>query len=100
MLAIMPKDGRALARLDEALATTGLGAYWLEAPELLRRIREPDTCPEGSHLPRAWVGGIDVTADGNPVIGWVHHGDIYSVFGFRGHGMCIGMGLAPSGGRS
>jgi sarcosine oxidase subunit beta len=82
--------------LDEAPPGPGLDVDWLEATELARRIGERIPILAGRSFTRAWAGVIEVTADDNPILGWVHHDNMYSAAGFSGHGMCVGMGLAPS----
>ncbi|OKI63368.1 NAD(P)/FAD-dependent oxidoreductase [Micromonospora sp. CB01531] len=82
--------------LDEAPPTPGMAAEWVEAEELARRVGRRVPALAGRPFTRAWAGVIEVTPDDNPVLGWTHLANVYSAAGFSGHGICIGMGLAPS----
>jgi len=42
-----------------------------------------------------WAGFIETTPDDNPLVGWTHLENVYTIAGFSGHGMCLAPGLAP-----
>lgn len=59
--------------------------------------RLPET--RGYGLGHAWAGLIEVTPDNNPIVGWTHLDNVFTMAGFSGHGMCLAPGLAVHAGR-
>jgi sarcosine oxidase subunit beta len=59
--------------------------------------RLPETAGYG--LAHSWAGLIEVTPDNNPIVGWTHLDNLFTVAGFSGHGMCLAPGLAPEAAR-
>ncbi len=59
--------------------------------------RLPETAGYG--LAQSWAGLIEVTPDNNPIIGWTHLDNLFTIAGFSGHGMCLAPGLAPEAAR-
>jgi glycine/D-amino acid oxidase-like deaminating enzyme len=46
-------------------------------------------------LAHTWAGLTEVTADFNPIVGWTHLDNVFTLAGFSGHGVCLAPGLAP-----
>jgi sarcosine oxidase subunit beta len=67
--------------------------------EVMDRIsrRVPEVASYG--LAHSWAGLIEVTPDNNPIVGWTHLENVFTVAGFSGHGMSIAPGLAPEAAR-
>jgi glycine/D-amino acid oxidase-like deaminating enzyme len=63
------------------------------------RIRErlPETAGFGPA--HSWAGLIELTPDSNPIAGWTHLENMFTLAGFSGHGMCLAPGLAPDAAR-
>ena len=80
---------------EVADAPATLGVDWDELPTLVERLirRLPSLAAAG--VTHAWAGLIETTPDDNPVVGWTHLANVYTVAGFSGHGMCLAPGLAP-----
>jgi sarcosine oxidase, subunit beta len=68
---------------------------WEELPMLVERLihRVPEL--ESANVTHGWAGLIETTPDDNPVVGWTHLANVYTMAGFSGHGMCLSPGLAP-----
>jgi sarcosine oxidase, subunit beta len=68
---------------------------WDMLPALVERIvhRLPEL--ETAGVAHGWAGFIETTPDDNPVVGWTHLDNVYTIAGFSGHGMCLAPGLAP-----
>ena len=58
---------------------------------IVHRLPELET----AKVTHAWAGFIETTPDDNPVVGWTHLVNVYTVAGFSGHGMSLAPGLAP-----
>jgi sarcosine oxidase subunit beta len=67
--------------------------------DVMRRLSRRLPEVGGYGLAHAWAGLIEVTPDCNPVVGWTHLENVFTVAGFSGHGMCIAPGLAPEAAR-
>jgi sarcosine oxidase subunit beta len=50
---------------------------------------------DAAQVTHGWAGFIEATPDDNPVVGWTHFDNVYTMAGFSGHGMCLAPGLAP-----
>jgi sarcosine oxidase subunit beta len=50
---------------------------------------------ESAQVTHGWAGFIEATPDDNPVVGWTHLDNVYTMAGFSGHGMSLAPGLAP-----
>jgi sarcosine oxidase subunit beta len=63
------------------------------------RLRErlPETADFGPA--HSWAGLIEVTPDNNPILGWTHMDNVFTMAGFSGHGMCLAPGLAADAAR-
>jgi glycine/D-amino acid oxidase-like deaminating enzyme len=72
---------------------------WDMLPALVDRLvhRLPDLAAAG--VAHGWAGFIETTPDDNPVVGWTHLDNVYTIAGFSGHGMCLAPGLAPQAAR-
>jgi sarcosine oxidase, subunit beta len=68
-------------------------------PEVHRRLAHRLPEMADARLAHSWAGFIEATPDDNPVIGWTHHENVYTIAGFSGHGMCLAPGLAPEAAR-
>lgn len=68
-------------------------------PDLMRRLsqRVPEVASYG--LAHSWAGLIEATPDSNPIVGFTHLENVFTVAGFSGHGMCLAPGLAPEAAR-
>jgi len=68
---------------------------WEMLPALVDRLvhRLPDLAAAG--VAHGWAGFIEATPDDNPVVGWTHLDNVYTIAGFSGHGMSLAPGLAP-----
>lgn len=77
----------------------GVAVGWDMLPALVERIvhRLPDL--ETAGVTHGWAGFIETTPDDNPVVGWTHLDNVYTIAGFSGHGMCLAPGLAPHAAR-
>jgi len=69
---------------------------WDELPALVERLWHRVPLFESANVTHGWAGLIETTPDDNPVVGWTHLENVYTVAGFSGHGMCLAPGLAPS----
>ena len=76
-----------------------VGVGWDTLPALVDRLvhRLPDLAAAG--VAHGWAGFIETTPDDNPVVGWTHLDNVYTIAGFSGHGMCLAPGLAPQAAR-
>jgi glycine/D-amino acid oxidase-like deaminating enzyme len=72
---------------------------WDMLPALVERVvhRLPEL--EAAGVSHGWAGLIETTPDDNPVVGWTHLDNVYTIAGFSGHGMCLAPGLAPHAAR-
>ena len=72
---------------------------WDMLPALVERVvhRLPEL--ETAGVTHGWAGFIETTPDDNPVVGWTHLDNVYTMAGFSGHGMCLAPGLAPQAAR-
>jgi sarcosine oxidase, subunit beta len=68
---------------------------WEELPLLVERLVHRVPQLESASVTHGWAGLIEVTPDDNPIVGWTHLDNVYTVAGFSGHGMCLAPGLAP-----
>jgi glycine/D-amino acid oxidase-like deaminating enzyme len=68
---------------------------WEELPLLVERLVHRLPHLESASVTHGWAGLIEVTADDNPIVGWTHLDNVYTVAGFSGHGMCLAPGLSP-----
>ena len=68
---------------------------WDELPALVERLWHRVPLFESANVTHGWAGLIETTPDDNPVVGWTHLENVYTVAGFSGHGMCLAPGLAP-----
>jgi sarcosine oxidase subunit beta len=76
-------------------APATLGVDWDELPILVERLIHRLPQLEAANVTHAWAGLIETTPDDNPVVGWTHLANVYTVAGFSGHGMSLAPGLAP-----
>lgn len=73
---------------------------WTASPDLtlLPQVREclvnrlPET--KKSEVIHSWAGIVEFTEDFNPIVGWSHPENVYTVAAFSGHGMSLAPGLA------
>ncbi|MDQ6945570.1 MAG: FAD-binding oxidoreductase [Actinomycetota bacterium] len=72
-----------------------LGVDWDALPMLIERVIHRLPGLEAANVSHGWAGLIETTPDDNPVVGWTHLPNVYTVAGFSGHGMCLAPGLAP-----
>ena len=83
--------------LDEAPPTVS------PRPDLFLHVSErlKERLPETAHFGAAhsWAGLIEVTPDNNPILGWTHLDNVFTMAGFSGHGMCLAPGLAREAAR-
>src|SRR5204863_5524497 len=72
---------------------------WDTLPPLVARLvhRLPGLASAG--VAHGWAGFIETTPDDNPVVGWTHLDNVYTIAGFSGHGMCLAPGLAAQAAR-
>ena len=68
---------------------------WSALPALVERLVHRVPVLEAARVTHGWAGLIETTPDDNPVVGWTHLDNVYTVAGFSGHGMCLAPGLAP-----
>jgi sarcosine oxidase subunit beta len=68
---------------------------WDELPLLVERLVHRVPQLESASVTHGWAGLIEVTPDDNPIVGWTHLDNVYTVAGFSGHGMCLAPGLSP-----
>lgn len=67
---------------------------WNELPALARGILHRLPGLDKAQVTHGWAGLIEVTPDENPIVGWTHLTNLYTVAGFSGVGMCLAPGLA------
>jgi sarcosine oxidase subunit beta len=72
-----------------------VGVDWNVLPTLVERLVHRLPVLEAARVTHGWAGFIEATPDDNPVVGWTHLDNLYTVAGFSGHGMCLAPGLAP-----
>jgi sarcosine oxidase subunit beta len=68
---------------------------WEVLPFLVKRLVHRLPMLEAAQVTHGWAGFIETTPDDNPVVGWTHLDNVYTMAGFSGHGMCLAPGLAP-----
>ncbi|MFZ0214578.1 MAG: FAD-dependent oxidoreductase, partial [Candidatus Dormiibacterota bacterium] len=66
------------------------------AGEIHRRLARRIPEMAEARFAHAWAGFLETTPDDNPVVGWTHLDNVYTMAGFSGHGMCLAPGLAPA----
>lgn len=79
--------------VPEAPAT--LSCDWNELPMLVERLIHRVPMLESANVTHGWAGLVETTPDDNPIVGWTHLDNVYTVAGFSGHGMSLAPGLAP-----
>ena len=70
-------------------APANLGVDWDELPTLVERLIRRVPKLDAANVTHAWAGLIETTPDDNPVVGWTHLANVYTVAGFSGHGMSL-----------
>ena len=68
---------------------------WEMLPSLVERLVHRLPMLESAQVTHGWAGFIETTPDDNPIVGWTHLDNLYTMAGFSGHGMCLSPGLAP-----
>src|SRR4029077_3937576 len=68
---------------------------WGGLPSLGGRVVHRLPMLDAAQVTHGWAGFIETTPDDNPVVGWTHLDNVYTMAGFSGHGMCLSPGLAP-----
>jgi sarcosine oxidase subunit beta len=68
---------------------------WEVLPFLVERLVHRLPVLDAAQVTHGWAGFIEATPDDNPVVGWTHFDNLYTMAGFSGHGMCLAPGLAP-----
>jgi sarcosine oxidase, subunit beta len=68
---------------------------WEVLPFLVERLVHRLPMLDAAQVTHGWAGFIETTPDDNPVVGWTHLDNLYTMAGFSGHGMCLSPGLAP-----
>ncbi|HVC99945.1 MAG TPA: FAD-binding oxidoreductase [Candidatus Dormibacteraeota bacterium] len=76
-------------------APPSIACDWDDLPMLVERLIHRVPKLESAGVTHGWAGLIETTPDDNPIVGWTHLGNVYTVAGFSGHGMCLAPGLAP-----
>lgn len=71
-----------------------VGVDWDGLPLLVDRLVHRLPMLEAAKVTHGWAGFIETTPDDNPVVGWTHLDNVYTMAGFSGHGMCLAPGLA------
>jgi glycine/D-amino acid oxidase-like deaminating enzyme len=64
-------------------------------PALVDRLVHRVPALAAAGVAHGWAGFIETTPDDNPVVGWTHLDNVYTIAGFSGHGMSLAPGLAP-----
>ena len=72
---------------------------WDVLPALVERLVHRLPGIESAGVSHGWAGLIETTPDDNPIVGWTHRDNVYTIAGFSGHGMCLAPGLAPQAAR-
>ncbi len=72
-----------------------VGVDWDILPTLVERLVHRLSGIESAGVTHGWAGLIETTPDDNPIVGWTHLENMYTVAGFSGHGMSLAPGLAP-----
>lgn len=68
---------------------------WTQLPLMAERLAHRIPALETAEVTRGWAGFLEVTADENPLVGWMGPDNMYVAAGFSGHGLSIAPGLAP-----
>jgi sarcosine oxidase subunit beta len=71
-----------------------VGVDWDVLPVLVDRLVHRVPMLAAARVTHGWAGFIETTPDDNPVVGWTHLDNLYTMAGFSGHGMCLAPGLA------
>ena len=82
-----------------AVPPDNVAVDWDVLPMLVDRLIRRLPALESAGVSHGWAGFIETTPDDNPVVGWTHLHNVYTVAGFSGHGMCLAPGLAPQAAR-
>ncbi len=85
-----PAESFAVANPPESVAVD-----WEVLPLLVERLVHRLPMLYAAQVTHGWAGFIETTPDDNPVVGWTHFDNLYTMAGFSGHGMCLSPGLAP-----
>jgi len=85
-----PAESFAVANPPESVAVG-----WEVLPLLVERLVHRLPMLYAAQVTHGWAGFIETTPDDNPVVGWTHFDNLYTMAGFSGHGMCLSPGLAP-----
>ena len=85
-----PAESFAVANPPESVAVD-----WEVLPLLVERLVHRLPMLDSAQVTHGWAGFIETTPDDNPVVGWTHLDNLYTMAGFSGHGMCLSPGLAP-----
>jgi sarcosine oxidase subunit beta len=67
---------------------------WEVLPFVVERLVHRLPVLDAAQVTHGWAGFIEATPDDNPVVGWTHLDNLYTMAGFSGHGMCLSPGLA------
>jgi sarcosine oxidase, subunit beta len=77
----------------------GVAVDWDVLPTLVERLVHRLSSIASAGVTHGWAGLIEATPDDNPIVGWTHLDNVYTMAGFSGHGMCLAPGLAPQAAR-
>lgn len=77
-------------------APPAIACDWDELPMLVERLIHRVPMLEAAGVTHGWAGLIETTPDDNPIVGWTHLDNVYTMAGFSGHGMSLAPGLAAS----
>jgi sarcosine oxidase, subunit beta len=61
---------------------------------LVRRLVSRFDYFDDASVVGGWSGVLELTPDENPICGWTHFDNLYTIAGFSGHGLSIAPGLA------
>lgn len=76
----------------EAPWTLEPDAGWVD--DVARRLAHRVPALAAARFAYAWAGFLECTPDDNPLVGWAEPGNVYTMAGFSGHGMCLAPGVA------
>lgn len=79
---------------DACAASWDVPFDYSKAELLVNRLTSRFSCFDEAVVVNGWSGMLELTPDENPIAGWTHFENLFTVAGFSGHGLAIAPGLA------
>ena len=92
-----PEGVGAIAGMDsitESPPVTDPPFDWSKSESLVEHLMPRMPAFEDARIAGGWAGLLEITPDENPIVGWTHLANCYTVAGFSGHGLSLAPALA------